>query len=70
MDGAFGAGTAVHFSPKDLGLNIGFLGLFSDNQRLDFPTVFGQSGTKFFGLISDNHYHIPLLSLKYNEDAT
>ena len=51
MDGAFGAGTAVHFSPKDLGLNVGFLGLFSDSPRLDFWTVFGQSETKLLGLI-------------------
>ena len=30
----FGAGTAVHFSPKNLGPNAGFLGLFSDSPRL------------------------------------
>ena len=36
MDGAFGAETAVHFSPKDLGLNVGFLGLFSDSLELNF----------------------------------
>ena len=31
-----GAGTAVHFSPKDLGLNAVFTGLFSDSPGLDF----------------------------------
>ena len=30
----FGAKTAVHFSPKKLGLNAGFLGLFSDSPGL------------------------------------
>ena len=26
-----GAGTTVHFSPKDLGMNVGFPGLFSNS---------------------------------------
>ena len=26
-----GARTAVHFSPKDLGLNVGFSGMFSNS---------------------------------------
>ena len=57
MDGAFGAGTAVHFSPKDLGLNVGFFGLFSDSPRLDFRTVFGQSETKFLGRTIITTFH-------------
>ena len=36
----FGARTAVHFSPKNLEPNAGFLGLFSDNSRLDFLGCF------------------------------
>ena len=39
----FGAGKAVHFSPKDLGLNAGFLGLFSNSPVLNFLYCFGQS---------------------------
>ena len=46
------AGKAVHFSPKNLGLNAGFLGLFSDSTGLDFRVVFGQAGTEFLGLFS------------------
>ena len=42
----FGAGTAVHFNPKNLGANTGFSGLFSDGPGLDFEQV----GTKFSGL--------------------
>ena len=34
----FGAGKAVHFSPKDLGLSVGISG-----------TVFGQSGLDCYG---------------------
>ena len=30
------AGTAVHFSPKDLGLNVGFSSLFSNSLELNF----------------------------------
>ena len=30
-----GVGTAVHFSPKDLGLNAGFSGLFSNSSKLN-----------------------------------
>ena len=36
----FGVGTALHFSPKILGLNVGFLGLFSDSPGLDFRGCF------------------------------
>ena len=51
----FGAGTVMHFSPKDLGMNAGFSGLFSNSpglnfqgcfrtvRKLIFGTVFGQS---------------------------
>ena len=57
----FEAGKAMHFSPKDLGLNVGFLGLFLDSLELNSVTVFrqfipnlwtvfGQSGVKFLGL--------------------
>ena len=31
MVGVFGAEMAVHFSPKDLGLSVGILRLFSDS---------------------------------------
>ena len=31
MVGIVRAETTVHFSPKDLGLNVGFSGLFSNN---------------------------------------
>ena len=40
MAEVFGAGLAVHFSPKDLGLNAGFLGLFSDSPGLDLGAAF------------------------------
>ena len=36
----FGARMVVHFSPKDLGLNVGFSSLFSNNPRLDFQGCF------------------------------
>ena len=36
----FGAGTAVHFSSKDLGLNAGLLVLFSDNLEQKFRNCF------------------------------
>ena len=36
----FGAGTAIHFSPKDLELNVGFSGLFSDSQESKFKDRF------------------------------
>ena len=35
-----GAGTAVHFSPKDLGLNAGFSGLFSNSPELNLRDYF------------------------------
>ena len=46
----FGAGTIVHFNPKDLGLNAGFLGLFSDSPG----AVFRKSGTEIPELFSDS----------------
>ena len=36
----FGARMVVHFSPKDLGLNAGFLGLFLNSPGLDFQGCF------------------------------
>ena len=48
-----GFGTAVHFSPKTMGLNAEFFGLFLDSARMDFGVVFGQSGTKILGLFLD-----------------
>ena len=36
MVGIVGAGTAVHFNPKSLGLNVGFSGLFSNSPELNF----------------------------------
>ena len=42
-----GAGMAVHFSPKDLGLNAGFFGLFSNNPKLNFRDCFQIVKTKF-----------------------
>ena len=36
----FEARMAKHFSPKDLGLNVGFLGLFSDSPGQDFRGCF------------------------------
>ena len=36
----FGARMVVHFSPKDLGQNAGFLGLFSDSQESKFWDCF------------------------------
>ena len=47
MAEVFGAGLAVHLSPKYLGLNAGFSGLFSDSPWLDFGTAFEQFGTEF-----------------------
>ena len=43
MIGVFGAGMAVHFSPKDLGLSAGAL-----------RTVFGQSELGFLGQFQDD----------------
>ena len=40
---AIGARTTVHFSPKSLGLNARFLGLYSDSPGMDFEAVFRQS---------------------------
>ena len=36
----FGAWKAVHFSPKDLGLNARFLGLFLNSPKMNYETVF------------------------------
>ena len=36
----FGAGMAVHFSSKDLGLNAGFSGLFSNSSKPKFLDCF------------------------------
>ena len=35
-----GAGTAVHFSPKDLGLDARFSGLFSNSLKMNFRDCF------------------------------
>ena len=35
-----GAGTALHFNPKYLGLNAGFLGLFFNSLKLNFRDSF------------------------------
>ena len=40
MAEVFRAGTAVHFSLKNVGLNAGFSGLFSDSLELNSKTVF------------------------------
>ena len=45
----FGAGTTMHFNPKDLGLNAGIWDCF-EQFRLNLWTVFGQSEAEFFGL--------------------
>ena len=42
-----GLRTAVQFSSKILGLNVGILRTISDSLGLDFGTVFRQSGTEF-----------------------
>ena len=36
MDEVLGAGTAVQFSPKILGLNVGIFRIVSNSPRLDF----------------------------------
>ena len=36
----FGAETVMHFSPKDLGMNAEFSGLFSNSPGLDFQGCF------------------------------
>ena len=41
IDGVFGSGMAVHFSPKNLGLNARFLRLFLNSSGPDFQIVFG-----------------------------
>ena len=55
MDEVFGAETAVHFSPKNLGLNARFLGtefpgLFSDSLGLNLWTFTGSLELNFLGL--------------------
>ena len=35
-----GVGTTMHFSPKDLGLNVGFSGLFSNSPKQNFWDCF------------------------------
>ena len=42
-----GVGTALHFSPKDLGLNAEFSGLFSNNAELHFQNSFMTVQTEF-----------------------
>ena len=42
-----GAGTAVHFSPKDLGLNAGFSCLFSNSLVLNLWDYFWRFRTEF-----------------------
>ena len=40
MDRVFRARTIAHFNPKNLGLNVGFSGLSSDNPELNFLDCF------------------------------
>ena len=42
-----GAGTTLHFSPKDLGLNAGFSSLFSNSSELNFRDCIQIVRTKF-----------------------
>ena len=35
-----GVGKALHFSPKDLGLNVGFSGMFSNSPKQNFQDYF------------------------------
>ena len=42
-----GVDTTVHFSPKDLGLNAGFSGLFFNNSELHFQNCFRTVRTEF-----------------------
>ena len=42
-----GAGTAVHFSPKDLRLNAGFSSLFSNSSKLNFLDCIRTVRTEF-----------------------
>ena len=41
------AGTTVHFSHKDLGLNVGFSGLFSNSPVMNFWDCFRRVWTEF-----------------------
>ena len=51
----FGAGTAVYFSSKDLGLNAGLSGLFSNSPELDYETDFRTMCTVLCVLLKVNN---------------
>ena len=50
MVGVFGAGMAVHFSPKDLGLSAGISGIVFGQFGLSLWNVFERSGVELLCL--------------------
>ena len=50
MVGVFGAGMAVHFSPKDLGLSAEISRTIFRQSGLDLWAVFERSGAELLGL--------------------
>ena len=50
MVGVFGAGMAVHFNPKDLGLSVGIFRIVLRQSGLGLWIVFGRSGAELLCL--------------------